>query len=148
MRDYRDAYKLEQARRSRAETDLTRVKLENRELKAARDRHPLKHLDRQNRDTLQIYLDELGWLVQSAHPLQGGSDNDGGTSKSAGVPTPGAGTEWARYKLRRELRRLRAASADLQSVQETPHGERVLVDPDGKCVACGKLKRGRRRVGS
>ena len=143
MRDYRDAFKVEQAKRQYAERSLWRAENKNRGLQAAADRHPLKHLeDHRDREALNEYLEQLGWLIAAAHPLQGHSDET--MSKSADTAPVGAATQWARMHLRYELRELRDRTGKLQARLETEHGERVVVDSDGKCVACGKMKRSRR----
>lgn len=125
----------------RLKTDRDRLATELRELKSERDRI----VDALRFEEVRLLVGELGDLARAADPVRGQSLDP--ASKAADPAPEGAATEWARTGLAQALVEVRRLVRRIQSALRTPVEERIVVDQDGKCVACGKRK-GRPRTTS
>ncbi len=93
---------------------------------------------------LSLLVNELGSLHLAADPARGQTLDSAG--RSADPPSEGDATAWARVGWVRARRRLVEFTNDVQSWMGTPPDERVLIDPLGKCVTCGRRRGSRVRV--
>lgn len=137
----REQAKHHQAAYARLKTDRDRLTTELRELKSDRERI----IQALRFEEVRLLIGELGDLARAADPVRGQSLDP--ASKSADPAPEGAATEWARTGLAQALLEVRRLVRRIQSALKTPVEERIVVDPDGKCVACGKRK-GRPRTSS
>ncbi len=82
----------------------------------------------------RLFLTEFAWIHQASDPGRGQSLDS--NSRSADPPAEGDATIWAREAMRRAKRKASESTAELQSWMGTPPSERLLVTPNGKCIAC------------
>jgi len=126
---------------AQAERKISRLETENRKLKSDAAANPFKRTDL-NLDALSTFLHEYGALVDATDPIRGRRIDPGGPS--AEQDPEYVATEWKRANLASVDHDLRTLTSKIQAALGTPHGERVTIDADGKCVACGRQTRRRR----
>lgn len=84
-------------------------------------------------------------LLDESDPIRSASGNSG---RSADPPLPYEPGRWVRGQQERIFSKIRGLSNDIQSVLQVPPDQRTAVDPEGRCVLCGRVSNPRTRHSS